>query len=139
LLGSASGTLALYPQSKNAIYIPSVSLAQDPKTIDLKLLPHKALALYNPDIPRNITVENWQAQRGANDSLQVVGEIVNPNSREVKNVTAYALLYDDTQTVYAVSQTKVFSIPGREKTAVTFTWGNLPTPTNVDFVVVLDN
>jgi hypothetical protein len=139
LLGSASGTLSLLPQTKSAIYIPSVSLAQEPKTIDLTLLPHKALAVYNTDnIPKNITVQNWQTQRGANNSLQIVGELQNPNNREVRNLSVYALVYDDTKTVYAVSRTRVLSLKGRENTAVAFSWGDIVTPTNVDFVVVFD-
>ncbi len=140
LLGSATGSLALLPQSKNAIYLPSLQLGQEPKTIDLSLQPHKALAFYNVEnIPKNVSVENWQAQRGANNSLQVVGEIKNPNNKTVRNIIVYALLYDDTKTVYAVSRTKVASLAGREKSAVTFTWGDILTPTNVDFVVVFDN
>lgn len=139
LLGSASGTLSLLPQTKSAVYLPNLKLAQEPKTVDFTLLTHKALSMYNTDsIPKNISVENWQAQRGANNSLQVVGEIKNPNNKEVKNVAVYAMLYDDTKTVYAVSRTKIYSILGREKTAVSFTWGDIITPTNVDFVVVFD-
>lgn len=139
LLGTASGTLSLLPQTKSAIYLPSLRLKQEPKTIDLSFSPHKALAMYDTEnIPKNVSVENWQAQRGANNSLQVVGEIKNPNNKEVKDVTVYALLYDDTRTVYAVSKTKVYSILGRQKSAVTFTWGNIAIPTNVDFVVVFD-
>lgn len=138
LLGSATGSLALFPQTKAAIYIPNLSLGQEPKTVDLNLLPHRALALYDNPIPKNVSVENWQAQRGANNSLQLVGELDNPNSKEVKNLSVYAMLYDDTRTVYAVSRTKVYSIKGREKQAVTFTWGDIISPTNVDFVVVFD-
>lgn len=140
LLGTASGSLALLPQTKAAIYLPSLNLAQEPKTIDLTLKPHKALSFYDLEsLPKNISVDSWQAQRGANNSLQVVGEIKNPNNQEVKNIDVYALLYDDTRTVYAVSQTKVFSIKGRENTAVAFTWGDIITPTNIEFVVVLNN
>ena len=140
LLGTASGTLSLLPQTKAAIYLPSLQLTQEPKTVDLSLQPHKALAFYDLEsIPKNVSVENWQAQRGANNSLQVVGEIKNPNNRQVKNLQVYALLYDDTKTVYAVSRTKVASLAGREKGAVTFTWGDIRTPTNVDFVVVFNN
>jgi hypothetical protein len=139
LLGSASGSLELLPQKKAAIYLPGLQLAQEPKTVDLQMEPHKALEYYDiANLPQNISVESWQAQRGANDSLQVVGEIKNPNNSEVKKLGVYALLYDDTRTVYAVSRTTVTSLGGREKTAVTFSWGNLITPSNVDFVVVLD-
>jgi hypothetical protein len=139
LLGVASGSVALLPQTKSAIYLPTLPLAQEPKTIDLDLLPHKALAYFDFDlVPRNISVESWQAQRGANNSLQVVGEIKNPNNQEVRNLDVYAMLYDDTRTVYAVSKTKIFSIKGREKTAVAFTWGDILTPANVEFVVVIN-
>lgn len=140
VLGNATGSLALLPRSKGAIYLPSLQLSQEPKTIDLSLESHKALAF--PDIetiPQNISVENWQAQRGANNSLQVVGEIKNPNNKQVKNITAYALLYDDTKTVYAVSRTKIVSLAGREKAGIAFTWGDILTPTNVDFIVVFDD
>lgn len=137
LLGGASGTLAILPQSKVAIYLPSLRLAQAPKTVDLTILPHKALLYPNlENIPKDVSVQNWQAQRGANDSLQLVGELKNPYNREVKDIAVYALLYDDTKTVYAVSKTKVTSLKGREKTAVAFTWGNIITPTNADFIVV---
>jgi hypothetical protein len=67
-----------------------------------------------------------------------VGEIKNPNNQEVRNLDVYAMLYDDTRTVYAVSKTKIFSIKGREKTAVAFTWGDILTPANVEFVVVIN-
>jgi hypothetical protein len=139
LLGSASGTLALLPQTKAAIYLPNLSMTQEPKTIDLTLEPHKALAFYETDtIPKEVSVQNWQAQRGANNSLQLVGQLKNPYNQEVKNITVYALLLDDTRTVYAVSRTQVDSLKGREDTAVVFTWGNIVTPTNADFVVVFD-
>lgn len=137
LLGGATGTLAILPQTKGAIYIPSLKLTQEPKTIDLELGAHKALGMYDLDsVPKGISVENWQAQRGANNSLQVVGELKNPGNKEVKNVVVYSMLYDDTRTVYAVSKTQVYSLKGRENVAVTFSWGNIVTPTNVDFVVV---
>jgi hypothetical protein len=139
LLGTASGSLALLPQTKSAIYLPNLKIAQEPKTIDLSLLPHKGMGFYDLEsIPKNISVESWQAQRGANNSLQVVGEIKNPNNQEVKNLEVYAMLYDDTRTVYAVSKTKVYSVKGREKTAVAFTWGDILTPTNVEFLVVIN-
>ncbi len=139
LLGNASGTIVMSPQSKNAIYIPRLYLAQEPKTIDLSLQPHKAIGFYGEDnLKNNVSVENWQAQRGANGSLQVVGELKNPNNKEVKNVVVYAMLYDDTKTIYAVSRTKVFSILGREKAAVTFSWGDIITPTNVEFISVFE-
>lgn len=139
LLGMASGSLAMLPQTKSAIYLPKLYMAQEPKTIDFSLSPHKALRFYNTEeIPRNITVENWQAQRGASDSLQVVGQLKNPNNVEVKKVVVYALLYDDTRTVYAVSRTKINSLKGREQMGIAFTWGDVITPTNVDFVVVLE-
>jgi hypothetical protein len=139
LLGAASGTLQVFPQSKAAIYLPNLRMNQDPKTIDLSLQPHRALAFYNTDsLPKQVSVENWQAQRGANNSLQVIGELKNPYNQEVKNMTVYAMLYDDTRTVYAVSKTEVPSVLGRQKTAVTFTWGNVITPTNADFIVVFN-
>jgi hypothetical protein len=129
----------LLPQTKSAIYLPNLKIAQEPKTIDLSLLPHKGMGFYDLEsIPKNISVESWQAQRGANNSLQVVGEIKNPNNQEVKNLEVYAMLYDDTRTVYAVSKTKVYSVKGREKTAVAFTWGDILTPTNVEFLVVIN-
>lgn len=140
LLGQATGSISMYPQRKAVIYFPSLNLAQEPKTIDLNLGQYKALFFNKLDeVPQNVSVESWQAQRGANESLQVVGEIKNPNNQEVVNLSVYAMLYDDTKTVYAVSKTKVYSLKGREKTAVTFTWGNILTPSNVDFVVVFDD
>jgi len=142
LLGSTTGSISMYPQRKAVVYLPSLRLSQEPKTVDLVLEQHKALSISKSDIeliPQNVSVENWQAQRGANESLQVVGELKNPNNREVKNLNVYAMLYDDTQTVYAVSKTKVFSLKGREKTAVAFTWGNIISPTNVEFVVEFDD
>lgn len=139
LLGSASGSLAVLPQSKAAIYLPNLKLTQAPKTIDLSFSEYKAFTMYDTEsIPKNVSVDNWQAQRGANNSLQVVGELKNPNNREVKNVSVYAMLFDDTDTVYAVSRTKVYSVIGREKVAVAFTWGDVSTPKNVEFVVVFD-
>jgi hypothetical protein len=138
LLGSASGSISVYPQRPAVVYIPSLKIAQEPKTIDFTLQAHKALS-DKEQIPQNISVESWQSQRGANQGLQVVGELRNPNNTEIKNIDVYALLYDDTKTIYAVSQTKVFSLKGRESTAVTFTWGNIQTPTNIEFVVVPEN
>jgi hypothetical protein len=64
--------------------------------------------------------------------------LVNPFSSSANNVSIYALLYDDTRTVYAVGKTRVKSLKGREKTAIAYTWGNLPKPTNVEFVLVYD-
>lgn len=139
LLGNATGSISIYPQRRGAIYLPSLELAQEPKTIDFSIEDHKALSFKNPEsIPQDVSVENWASQRGANNSLQVVGELKNPNNKEVKNLDVYALLYDDTKTVYAVSKTKVYSLKGREKMAVTFTWGNVLSPANVDFVVVFN-
>jgi hypothetical protein len=137
LMATSSGDFSILPQRKNAIFIPSLPLAQAPTTIDLNLEPHKALAFYD-ELPQTISVENWKAQRGANDSLQVVGELKNLNNFDVNDITVYALLYDDTKTVYAVSKTKLKSILGRQRTAVTFTWGNIPAPKNADFVVVFN-
>lgn len=140
LLGTTTGTLSLLPQRKAALYLPSLKLSQEPKTIDVKLAEHKAMSFYDFDsIPKSISVDNWQSQRGANNSLQVVGEIKNPNNIEARNLSVYAMLFDDTRTVYAVSKTKVFSIKGREKTAVTFTWGQIADPKNVEFIVEFDD
>ena len=137
LLGSTTNNVAILPQNKAAIFIPSVNLAQEPKTIDLSFRPHKALRFNNfASLPKNVSVESWQAQRGANNSLQVVGEIKNPNNDAVKDIYIYAMLYDDTKTVYAVSGTKLNFILGRQKTAVTFTWGNILTPKNIEFIVL---
>jgi hypothetical protein len=138
LLGTSTGAMSLYPQSKGVVFIPSLEIMQKPKTIDFQLGEHKALK-FTGDFPRNVTVESWQAQRGANNSLQLVGELKNPNNIEYRNISVYALLYDDTRTVYAVSGTKVISLGGRQTTGVTFTWGDIISPRNVEFVVVVEN
>ena len=139
LLGSASGTLSLLPQRRAVIYLPSIELSQEPKVVDLTLGEHKAIS-YNDDgtTPQNVVVNSWQAQRGANNTLQVIGEIVNPNTRGVENLGVYAMLYDETQTVYAVSKTVIPRLPGREETAVAYTWGPLQTPRNIEFIVIYE-
>lgn len=135
LMATSTGDFELLPQRKTAIFLPNLMLAQEPKTIDIVLKPHKALA-YKGDTTPTVSVQNWSAQRGANDSLQIVGELKNTNNFEVENLTIYTMLSDDTKTVYAVSGTRLKSVLGRQKTAVTFTWGNIPVPKNVDFIVV---
>ena len=137
LMGSSTGELFLYPQSRGAIFIPNLEILQTPKTVDLKLGEYKALK-WNGTIPRNISVESWTAQRGANNSLQLVGELKNPNNEGYKNIDVYAMLYDDTKTVYAVSKTNVVSLGGRQTVGVSFTWGDLQSPRNVEFVVIVN-
>lgn len=137
LMGTTTGAFSLFPQSKGVIFLPALSLLQNPKTIDLSLGEHKAMS-FNGDQPKNISVSNWQAQRGANNSLQLVGELKNPNNNSFNNISVYALLYDDTKTVYAVSATKVVSLGGRQTTGVTFSWGDILSPKNVEFVVVVE-
>lgn len=139
LMGSASGSISVLPQRRAVVYFPNLNLAQEPKTVDFAFGEHKAMSFpAEQNVPQNVNVESWQAQRGANESLQVVGEIKNPNTREVRNLSVYAMLYDGTKTVYAVSKTVVDVLPGREKTAISFSWGNIGTPENVDFVVIYE-
>ena len=137
LMGTSTGAMSLFPQSKGVIFIPSLEILQNPKTVDLQLGEHKALKYYGNQ-PKNISVESWQAQRGANNSLQLVGELKNPNNNEFRDIDVYALLYDETKTVYAVSGTKVVSLGGRQTTGVSFTWGDIFSPRNVEFVVVVN-
>jgi hypothetical protein len=140
LLGNASGTVSVSAQGQTPIYIPNLDIAQNPKTIELKLGEYKGIKIANPDDNiKLVSVSNWQVKRGANESLQVTGEIANPYNFEVQNLNVYAMLYDDTKTVYAVSSTYVRNIRGREKQAVTFSWGNLRTPANVTFIVTPKN
>jgi hypothetical protein len=127
----------LYPQSRGAVFIPNLEIFQNPKTIDLQLGEYKALK-FTDLLPRNISIESWTAQRGANNSLQLVGELKNPNNQAYKNIDVYAMLYDDTKTVYAVSKTNVVSLGGRQTVGVSFTWGDLQSPRNVEFVVVIN-
>lgn len=137
LMGSSTGSISVYPQSKGAVFIPNLELMQNPKTVDLTLGEYKAMK-YLGDQPKNITVASWQAQRGANNSLQLVGELKNPNNVGYRNISVYALLYDETKTVYAVSGTKVTSIGGRENRGVSFTWGDINSPRNVEFIVIVE-
>lgn len=137
LMGSSTGELFLYPQSRGAVFIPNLEIFQNPKTIDLQLGEYKALK-FTDLLPRNISIESWTAQRGANNSLQLVGELKNPNNQAYKNIDVYAMLYDDTKTVYAVSKTNVVSLGGRQTVGVSFTWGDLQSPRNVEFVVVIN-
>ncbi len=139
LLGIASGTTSVLAKTRGVVYLPSLHMLQDPKTIEFNIGEHKALKSVNPDSKILLNVQNWQAQRGANDTLQVVGELSNPYNESISNVDIYALLYNDTKSIYAVSKTKVRNIIGREKQAVTFTWGNIKSPQNVEFIVVQNN
>jgi hypothetical protein len=141
LMGTSTGELFLYPQSRGAIFIPNINAEQNPKTIDLQLGEHKGLnssLVLGGNIPRNISVESWTAQRGANNSLQLVGELKNPNNSTYRNIDVYAMLYDDTKTVYAVSKTNVASLGGRQTVGVSFTWGDLQSPRNVEFIVIVN-
>ena len=139
LLGNATGTISVEAQHRAAVYLPNLDLAQEPKTVEFNLGLHKAVASKNTDPKDLLNVQNWQSQRGAEDSLQVIGELNNPYNESISDVDVYAMLYDDTKTVYAVSKTNVVYIKGREKQAVAFTWGNIKSPQNVEFVVVQNN
>lgn len=136
LLGNATGTTSITARSRAAVYLANLDISQEPKTIELNLATHTAIRATNTEPKNLLTVKNWQAQRGASDSLSVIGELSNPYNESVSNLDVYALIYDDTKTVYAVSKTVVRSIKGREKQAVAFTWGNIKSPANVEFVVV---
>lgn len=137
LMGTSTGELFMYPQSRGAVFIPHLELAQNPKTVDLTLGESKGLR-FVWQIPRNVSVESWTAQRGANNSLQLVGELKNPNNVSFSNIDVYALLYDETRTVYAVSKTNVVKLLGRQTTGLAFTWGDIESPRNVEFVVVVN-
>jgi hypothetical protein len=135
-LGSSTGTLTIAPQAKGVVYLPNVNIKQLPKVVDFKLGKYAGVANYFNDTPVKIQVGAWVSQRGANDTLQVVGELENPYSKEYFDLEVYALLYDETKTVYAVGKTEVRKIGGREKTAVAYTWGNIQKPQNVEFVIL---
>lgn len=137
LLLSASGTLSVNPSAQAVVYLPNLEIKQVPKIIDFNLSKHNAILQINNN-PNKINVSTWTSQKGVNDTLQVIGELVNPFSSSANNVSIYALLYDDTRTVYAVGKTRIKTLKGREKTAIAYTWGNLPKPTNVEFVLVYD-
>ena len=62
----------------------------------------------------------------------------NPNNEGYRNIDVFAMLYDETKTVYAVSKTNVVSLGGRQTVGVSFSWGDLQSPRNVEFVVVLN-
>jgi hypothetical protein len=137
LLLSASGTISVNPSSQAVVYLPNLEMRQIPKIIDFNLSKHNAILQINNN-PNRINVNTWTSQKGVNNTLQLIGELVNPFSSSANNVSIYALLYDDTRTVYAVGKTKIKSLKGREKTAIAYTWGDLPKPTNVEFVLVYD-
>ncbi len=137
LLLSASGTLSVNPSSQAVVYIPNVEIKQEPKIVDFQMSKHNAILQIDSN-PNRINVSTWTSQKGVGDTLQVIGELVNPFTASANNVSIYALLYDDTRTVYAVGKTKIKTLKGREKTAIAYTWGNIPKPTNVEFIFVYD-
>jgi hypothetical protein len=138
LLLAATGTISVNSQSEGVIYIPNVNLKQEPKIIDLQLQKPLGILQLADTTKGKVNVSTWNAQKNVGGALQVIGELVNQGSSEATNVSIYALLYDDTRSVYAVSKTKIRSLKGRERTAIAYTWGDLPKPTNVEFIVVYD-
>jgi hypothetical protein len=138
LLASAKGGFAINPQSRAIVYIPNLEIKQKPKIIDFNLEKHSALKIFAYENKNNLSVSTWQAQKGVGDTLQVIGELENKTTKAVSNSTTYALLYDETRTVYAVGRTQNSNVKGREKTVIAYTWGDLPKPTNVEFITVYD-
>jgi hypothetical protein len=137
LLISASGTVAISSQAQAVVYIPNVNLNQIPKTVDFQLGKHFGiLDTVKPNT--NVNVNTWNAQTAANDGLQIIGEVTNSGDKSVENLSIYALLYDDTRSVYAVGKTKLRLLKGRERTAIAYTWGKLFKPTNTQFIIVYD-
>lgn len=136
LLVTASGTTALLSANKSLLYIPKLFMKQAPAIVDVDLDP-SYIGLKQTDfkLQQSIKTSAWTAQRGANNTLQVVVKVENKSVNEFSDIEIYALLYDDTKTVYAVGKTVLSSIKGRESTAAVFTWGNLPAPANADFIV----
>jgi nitric oxide reductase large subunit len=65
----------------------------------------------------------------------VVVKVENSSVKEFSDIDVYAMLYDDTNTVYAVGKTVLSNIKGRESTAAVFTWGDIASPANADFIV----
>jgi hypothetical protein len=139
LLVSASGTTSVLAGGRSAIYIPKLAMKQPPTIVDVNIEPtYVALKQDNFDLQNSIKTSAWTAQRGANQTLQVVVKVENQSVKQFSNVTVYTMLYDDTRTVYAVGKTLLPVINGRENTAAVFTWGNLPAPANADFVITQD-
>lgn len=136
LLVSASGTTSVLSANRSAIYIPKLQMKQPPSIVDVDIDPaHIALRQTDFALQQSVKTAAWTAQRGANNTLQVVVKVDNASVNEFSDIDIYAMLYDDTRTVYAVGKTTLANIKGRESTAAVFTWGNLPSPANADFIV----
>lgn len=136
LLVSATGTTKSYPNSRSAIFLPSLQMQQIPKIVDLNIGNYEAIKSSENNIQKNVRSGAWVAQRASNNSLQVVVKIKNNDVTSVSDFDVYALLYDTTKTVYAVGKSYVSTLDGRGETAAVFTWGNLPDPANADFIIV---
>jgi hypothetical protein len=136
LLLSASGTTKLEQNSKGVIYIPNISSKQYPKVLDISLDNVSAFYGDETEVQKYIKTGAWATRRLTGDTLQVAAKISNTGTKPLSNFDVYALLYDDTRTVYATGRTFVATLGGREESAVVFTWGNIISPANADFIVV---
>lgn len=140
LLVSASGSTSVLSANRSAIYIPKLQMKQQPSIVDVDIDPaYIGLRQTDFSLQESVKTSAWTAQRGANNTLQVVVKMENKSVNEFSDIDVYALLYDDTRTVYAVGKTTLATIKGRESTAAVFTWGNLASPANADFIVTTHN
>jgi hypothetical protein len=136
LLLTASGTTSILSSSRSAVYLPKISMKQPPAVVDIDLDPtHVAVRQEDFALQQSVKTSAWTAQRGANNTLQVVVKVENSSVKEFSDIDVYAMLYDDTNTVYAVGKTVLSNIKGRESTAAVFTWGDIASPANADFIV----
>jgi hypothetical protein len=136
LLLSATGSTKLLQNSKGLIYIANINSKQFPKVIDIKLSEALAFSQKETQIQKYVRTGAWASQRTLGNNLQVVAKISNTNVNSLGEMDVYALLYDDTKTVYATGKTYVSGLSGREESAIVFTWGEIKSPTNVDFIIV---
>lgn len=140
LLVTASGTTALLSANRSLIYIPKLIMKQRPSIVDVDIDPsYVGIKQIDFKLQQSVKTYSWTAQRGANNTLQVVVKVENQSVNTFSDVIVYALLYDDTRTAYAVGKTVLPNVKGRESTAAVFTWGNLPAPANADFIVTKED
>ncbi len=135
LLLTASGTTNIFQSTQGVIFIPNVSMKQTPRIIDLNLGDYKGFKSVENEVKTNVQTGAWKNQRISGNNLQVVAELKNTGIKGVSAIEVYAMLYDDTKTVYAVGKTFVSSLAGRTNSAVVFTWGNIKDPTKIDFII----
>jgi hypothetical protein len=135
LLVSASGTTSIMPNSRALVYLPNLKMKQFPSIVDINLGIYDGVRDEDRKFTESVTSGAWSYKRGASNSLQLATKIKNSSINKFYSFEVYAILYDDTKSVYATGKTVINEIAGRSDTAAIFTWGDIKDPANVDFII----